>query len=85
MKTTPIFVALWLFVIAFNVLAKDADSSGVNKNYIDSGKRERRQVPPENLERSANWQPYLRWHRDATALGATGDGFNVGGRPFIQL
>ncbi len=85
MRTRPIVVALWFFAIAFNALAKDADSAGVAKSYLESAKRERRQIPKEHVERSANWQPYLRWHRDAAALGGVGESIGANGRPFLQL
>lgn len=85
MRPRTIVVALWCFAIAFNALAKDADSAGAAKNYLDGAKRERRQIPKENVERSANWQPYLRWHRDASAQGSVGESVGTNGRPFLQL
>lgn len=85
MKTRLIAGALLFFAISFDALAKDADFVGVAKNYFESAKRERRQIPKEIVERSANWQPYLRWHRDAAALGNAGENIGANGRPFLQL
>jgi hypothetical protein len=85
MRASRVFVSLWFFIIAFNALAKDADSFGGSKNTIDSGKRERRHPAPENIARSVDWQLFLGWHRDATLSGTPSENLGGANRPFIQL
>ena len=68
MKISKLFLAVALCGATLNVLAKDAAPSGASKPFVDSAKRERRQALPEASDLDARWQPYLRWHRDATAL-----------------
>ena len=85
MKPNKWYVALMLLGAALNVLAKDAAPSGGSKPYPDNVKRERRQaVAPEPSDLGAKWQPYLRWHRDATALRRADAGLN-GRQTFLQL
>ncbi len=82
-------ISKWCLAVAFcgatmNVLAKDAAPSGASKPFVDSIKRERRQALPEASDLDARWQPYLRWHRDATALRGADSGLN-GHQPLLQL
>ena len=80
-KPSQILVAITLFGAASFVLAKDVDPSSLHKPYPDTVKRDRRHAVPDIAERGLDWQPYLRWHRDATAFSGSGDGANPGLRP----
>ena len=84
MKMSKLCLAIALCGATLNVLAKDAAPSGASKPFADSVKRERRQAMPEASDRDARWQPYLRWHRDATALRGAASGLN-GHQPLLQL
>jgi hypothetical protein len=80
-KSIQILIAITLFGAAPFALAKDADPSSLNKPYLEMTKRDRRHAVPDVAERGLDWQPYLRWHRDATTLSGSGDGANSGLRP----
>lgn len=85
MKISELCLALALCGTAFNALAKDAAPSGISKPYADNVKRERRQAGTEASELDAKWQPYLRWHRDATALRGAEAALSSGRQLFLQL
>ena len=84
MKISKLCLAFALCGTTLNVLAKDAASSGASKPFADRVKRERRQAVPAASDLDAKWQPYLRWHRDATALRGADSGLN-GHQPLLQL
>jgi hypothetical protein len=80
-KLSQLIIAIALIGAASIASAKDADPAGLNKPYVEPQKRERRHALPDLAERGLDWQPYLRWHRDATAFSGAGDGANLGSRP----
>jgi hypothetical protein len=80
-------IGMALILTSLGVAAKEAASTDVNKPYVDPGKRERRVAVPESIDPTTRWQPYLRWHRDASSLQGSNDRVDSLGRParYTQL
>ena len=76
-----------LTLMSLGVAAKEATPNDMNKHRMDIGKKERRIAPPETSDQTTDWQPYLRWHRDATSLQGANDRPDALGRsvPYTQL
>ena len=87
MKKSGFCIGIALILTSLGAAAKEAASNDVNKPYVDPAKRERRFVAPESMDPSTRWQPYLRWHRDATSLQGSNDRPDPLGRavPYTQL
>jgi hypothetical protein len=87
MKKSGFYIGMALILTSLGAAAKEAASNDVNKSYVDPGKRERRLVAPESVDQSTRWQPYLRWHRDASSLQGSNDRGDSLGRasPYTQL
>jgi len=67
MKKSVYCLGVALIVTAHGVAAKEAMPNDGIKSYADPIKRERRFSAPENVNVIDAWQPYLRWHRDASS------------------
>lgn len=87
MKKSGLYIGIALILTSLGAAAKEAASNDVNKPYVDPAKRDRRSVAPGNIDPSIRWQPYLRWHRDATSLQGSNDRRDPLGRavPYTQL
>lgn len=84
MKTSVFCLGVALISFAFGAAAKEAAPNGISisKPYVDMGKRERRSAAPDSMNQSDGWQPYLRWHRDATSLQGSNNRPDALGRVF---
>lgn len=82
MKTSVFCLGFALILTAFGAAAKEAAPNGINKPHVDMGKRERRSAAPDSVNQSDGWQPYLRWHRDATSLQGSNNRPDPLGRVF---
>ncbi len=67
MKKSVFCLGVAFIVTAHGAAAKEATPNDANKSYADPIKRERRFSAPENVNQTNAWQPYLRWHRDASS------------------
>jgi hypothetical protein len=66
MKKSGFCLGIALIVTAHAAAAKEATPNEANKSLVDPVKRERRFSAPEVKQTDA-WQPYLRWHQDASS------------------
>ena len=87
MKKCGFCLGIALILASLGAAAKEAAPNEANKSDVEPGKRERRFAAREFVDESISWQPYLRWHRDATSLQGSNDRRDPLGRslPYTQL
>ena len=77
MKTGICTLGIALVMFAGNAIAKDATPNEIRKSTVDPAKKERRFAAPSNgANQTDDWQPYLRWHRDAVSLQGQAERFD---------
>jgi len=85
MKKSGFCVGVALIAAAHGAAAKEATPNEANKSLVDPIKRERRFSTPEVNQTNA-WQPYLRWHRDASSQNLNDRSYSLlGAAPNKQL